>query len=109
MESKAIGKYFRIAPAKARKVVDLIRRKPVEEALAILKLSPKKAARMVYKVLHSAVANALQQNKAEAKNLMVEQVFVDEGPTMKRFSARAMGRATRIRKRSSTISIHLKN
>jgi large subunit ribosomal protein L22 len=105
MQAKAIARQVRVAPRKARLVVDLIRGKHVGEAFAILRNTPKTASPIVEKVLKSAVANAEHNYELEADNLVVEQVFVDEGATMKRFRPRAMGRASRINKRTSHITI----
>lgn len=101
----ATAKYVRVSPRKARQVVDLIRGKSVSEAKAILQLTPRGAAPLVGKVLASAVANAENNNDMVADDLVVVRAYVDEGPTLKRFKPRAMGRATRIRKRTSHITI----
>lgn len=105
MEAKAIARTVRIAPRKARLVVDLIRGKSVDEALAILRYTPRAASPIVEKVLKSAVANAEHNYNIDTANLVVDKVFVDEGPTMKRFKARARGRATQINKRTSHITV----
>ncbi|MGQ9860025.1 MAG: 50S ribosomal protein L22 [Thermodesulfobacteriota bacterium] len=107
MEATAVGRYLRISPQKTRLVVDLIRGKKVEEALATLALCPKKPARLVAKVVHSAVANAVQAYKVDVDELFVKVITVDEGPMMKRWRPRAMGRATRIRKRMSHVTVVL--
>jgi large subunit ribosomal protein L22 len=107
MESKAIGKYIRISPTKARLVAELIRGKPVDEALTLLKFVPKKGARVVSKVLRSALANAEQNSSIDVDTLYVKKIFVDGGPTLKRWRPRAMGRANRILKRSSHITVIL--
>lgn len=107
MEVKAQGNYLRISPYKARQVVDLVRGKNLEEAQALLRFSPKKAARFVLKVLNSAAANAENNYHLKKDSLYVVKAFVNEGPTLKRFRARAMGRAARIRKRTSHIVIVL--
>jgi large subunit ribosomal protein L22 len=107
MQAKAVARTVRIAPRKARLVVDLIRGKQVGEAVAILKLTPKAASPIVEKVLKSAVANAEHNYEMDVNNLVVTQAFVDEGPTMKRFRPRAMGRASQINKRTSHITIVL--
>jgi large subunit ribosomal protein L22 len=101
----ATAKYVRISPRKARQVVDLISGKSVKDAKAILKLTPRGAAPVVGKVLASAVANAENNNDLVADDLYVARAFVDEGPTLKRFRPRAMGRASRIRKRTSHITV----
>jgi large subunit ribosomal protein L22 len=101
----ATAKYVRIAPRKAGEMADLIRGKKVSEAKAILALHSRVAAKVVGKVLASAVANAENNHDLDADNLFVVQAYVDGGPTIKRFKPRAMGRATRIRKRTSHITV----
>jgi large subunit ribosomal protein L22 len=101
----ATAKYVRLSPRKARQVVDLIRGKSVGDAKAILMLTPRGAAPIVQKVLASAVANAENNNDMAAEDLYVANAYVNEGPTLKRFKPRAMGRATRIRKRTSHITV----
>lgn len=88
-------------------VTELIKGKPVEEALTILRFVPKKAARLVDKTLRSALANAEQNPNIDVDTLYIKRIFVDGGPTMKRWRARAMGRATKILKRSSHITVIL--
>jgi large subunit ribosomal protein L22 len=105
MEAKATAKYVRISPRKARIVADIIKGKPVEDALNILKYTPKKAARIINKVLNSALANAEQNYSLDVDNLYVKQVRVDGGPSWKRIQPRAMGRAYRILKRTSHITV----
>lgn len=105
MQAKAVAKTVRIAPRKARLVVDLIRGKQVGEAVAILKHTPKAASPIVEKLLKSAVANAEHNYDMDINNLLVSEVYVDEGPTMKRFRPRAQGRASQINKRTSHITI----
>ncbi|KAB7666144.1 MULTISPECIES: 50S ribosomal protein L22 [Bacillaceae] len=105
MQAKAVANTVRIAPRKARLVVDLIRGKQVGEAVAILKLTPKAASPIVEKVLKSAIANAEHNYEMDINNLVVEQAYVNEGPTLKRFRPRAMGRASQINKRTSHITI----
>ena len=104
---RAQAKYVRCAPRKARLVVDHIRGKSVEDARAILTTTPRAAARDVLKLLDSAIANAENNHELVADELRVSKVFVDEGPTLKRFQPRAQGRATRIRKRTSHMTILL--
>ena len=104
---RAHAKYVRCAPRKARLVIDHIRGKPVEQARAILLYTPRAASRDVLKLLDSAVANAENNHELVADELVVGQAYVDEGPTLKRFRARALGRATRIRKRTSHMTITL--
>ena len=106
MEVKAKLRFTRIAPRKARLVADLIRGKRSEDALSILAFTPKAAARIIIKLLRSAIANA-DQKKIDVDRLYVKTIMVDQGPTMKRFMPRAMGRATTIRKRTSHITIVL--
>ena len=107
VETKASAKYIRISPRKARLVVDLIRGRDVADAQQILDYSPKAAARVVGKILNSAIANAEHNNKLDPDELYVCRAYVDEGPTLKRFRPRAMGRATRINKRTSHITLVL--
>jgi large subunit ribosomal protein L22 len=104
MEAKAIAKYVRISPRKMRRSVDLIRGQHVEDARRILTFSPYKANRTLIKVLNSAVANA-EQRQAIPENLVVARVFVDDGPTIGRWRPRAYGRATKIRKRTSHVTV----
>ena len=106
MEVKAKLRFGRIAPRKARLVADLIRGKGSEESLNILAFTNKAAARVLTKLLKSAVANATQK-KVDVDRLYVKKITVDQGPTMKRFTPRALGRATTIRKRTSHITIVL--
>ncbi|MFZ4454396.1 50S ribosomal protein L22 [Salibacterium aidingense] len=105
MQAKAVAKQIRIAPRKARLVVDLIRGKDIGEAVGILKNTPKAASPVVEKVLNSAVANAEHNYEMEPEDLYISEIFVDEGITLKRFRPRAMGRATRINKRTSHITV----
>ena len=105
MEAKARARYVRITPRKARRVIDLVRGRHVEEARRILRFSPLGAAKTVGKLLDSAVANAEQHPGVIPENLLVKSAFVDEGPTLKRFRPRAYGRATRVRKRTSHITL----
>ena len=104
MEAKATAKYIRISPRKMRRSVDLIRGRHVDDARRILTLSPLGPNRTLVKVLNSAVANAEQQ-QAIPENLVVSRAWVDEGPTLRRFRPRAYGRATRIRKRTSHVTV----
>ncbi len=105
MSAKAVARYVRITPRKARLVIDLIRGKSVDEAIGILKFTPRSASPIIEKVLMSAVANAEQNHKMDRSNLVVTKAFVDEGPTLKRFIPRAQGRASRINKRTSHITV----
>ena len=104
---KAILKNTRISARKARLVVDMVRGKPVSVALDTLKLANKKAAPLVSKLIESAMANATSTSTVDVDRLIVSEVFVDEGATLKRFLPRAQGRATPIRKRSSHITVKL--
>jgi len=106
METKAQAKYIRIAPRKVQVIIPAIKGKKVEEAISILQFMPRKGARILQKVLHSAVANA-EQNKVDIDTLVVKTVLVDGGPTLKRFMPRAMGRAYPILKRTSHITVLL--
>ena len=105
METRAIAKYVRLSPQKARLVARKITGLPVEDAMNILRFTPKKAAQMIGKVLHSAIANAEQLPGVDVDSLVVKQVVIDEGPTMKRIMPRAMGRANRILKRTAHITV----
>ena len=104
-EAKAILSHVRVAPRKARLVVDMVRGRNAAEALALLKFTPRSAARVVEQLLASAVANAGQKDLGEPEGLKVSRAFVDGGPVLKRFQPRAMGRASPIRKRTSHITI----
>ncbi|WP_431810846.1 50S ribosomal protein L22 [Lysinibacillus capsici] len=104
-QAKAIARTVRIAPRKVRLVVDLIRGKQVGEAVAILRHTPKAASPVVEKVLKSAVANAEHNYDLDINSLVISEVFVDEGPTLKRFRPRAQGRASAINKRTSHITL----
>ena len=106
---QARAKYVRTAPRKARLVVDHIRGKSAEEARAILTHTPRAAAEDVLKLLNSAIANAEANHELLPDELKVQAVFVDEGPTIKRYRPRAQGRATRIRKRTSHMTVVLTN
>lgn len=101
----ATAKYVRVSPRKAGDVASMIRGKKVAEAKAILALSPRAAAKLVGKVLDSAVANAENNNNMDADDLYVVTAYANPGPTIKRFRPRAMGRASRIRKRTSHITV----
>lgn len=105
MEAKAVARYIRIAPRKMRTVIDIIRGKSVDEALAILKFTPKIGAEVIEKLLRSAVANAEHNNDMNVDDLVISEAFVDQGPTLKRIHPRSRGQAFRILKRSSHITI----
>jgi ribosomal protein L22 len=107
VDVRAQAKYVRTAPRKARLVIDHIRGKSVADARAILTHTPRAASRDVLKLLDSAIANAENNHELVADELKIARAFVDEGPTLKRFRPRAQGRATRIRKRTSHMTIHL--
>lgn len=107
METKAVVKYIRITPRKARRVVDLIRGKSVADAIAILKFLPHHASIAVKKLLYSAMANAEQKEVKDVENMVISKAFVDQGPTLKRFMPKAMGRANIIKKRTSHITLFL--
>jgi len=101
----ASARFVRITPLKARRVVDLVRGMPVDEALSLLQFAPQAASETVYKVLESAIANAETTEGLDRGDLVVSKAQVDEGPTMKRWRPRAQGRATRINKRTSHITL----
>ena len=105
MEAKAVAKYIRISPRKAAQVADLVRGKSVGEAYAILKFTPNKGAAIIKQVLKSAVANAEHNYNMDVDKLYVSTIFVDQGPSLKRFKPRAMGRADGIMKRTSHITV----
>ena len=106
--AKAMARTVRVSPRKTRLVLDLIRGKNVADAIAILKFTPNKAARIVEKTLNSAIANAENNHNMDVNNLYVAECFVGEGPTLKRVRPRAQGRAFRVFKRTSNITIVLK-
>jgi large subunit ribosomal protein L22 len=101
----ASARYVRITPMKARRVVDMVRGLPVDEALTLLQFAPQAASETVYKVLESAIANAENTEGLKRADLVLSVAMVDEGPTMKRWRPRAQGRATRINKRTSHITL----
>jgi len=105
MEVAAKLKHARISPQKCRLVADQVRGKPVEQALQILNFSPKKAAAIIKKVLESAIANAEHNEGADIDELKVSTIFVDEGPTMRRWKPRAKGRVNHIIKRTSHVTV----
>jgi large subunit ribosomal protein L22 len=108
MESKAILRYAKITPRKAKRVVDLIKGKKAGDALISLRFMPYRGARFIEKILKSAMANAEQKNaNVDAEALVVSGAYVDQGPTMKRMEPRAMGRANVIKKRSCHITVIL--
>ncbi|TDC56407.1 50S ribosomal protein L22 [Actinomadura sp. KC345] len=105
MEARAQARFVRVTPMKARRVVDLIRGLPAAEARAVLRFAPQAASEPVGKVLASAIANAEHNFKLDSDTLVVSRAWVDEGPTLKRFRPRAQGRAYRINKRTSHITV----
>jgi large subunit ribosomal protein L22 len=107
METTAKARFVRIAPRKVRLVMDMVRGKPVEEALQTLSLVRKAASPVIAKVIRSAMANAENNHGIGTDGLIIKKACVDEGPTMKRFMPRAMGRATMIKKRTSHITVVL--
>ena len=107
MHTQAVLKFARLSPQKGRLVADLIRGKKVDEALNILKFSNQRAAGVVKKVLESAIANAENNNGADVDELKVSEIFVDGGPVMKRIRPRAKGRADRISKPTSHVTVRV--
>jgi len=107
MEARATAKYIRISPRKARLVADLVRGKSVSEALSILEYTAKAASIYVFKLLHSAVANAGSRPGVDVDTLYVKKIYVDPGPTLKRFRPGPQGRAFRILKRTCHITVIL--
>lgn len=107
MEARAGVKQIRISPQKARLIADLIRGKDVDVAINQLRFMPKKGARIIRKVLESAVANASQNDAIDIDTLYIKEIYVDGGPMLKRIRPRAMGRASRILKRTSHINVVL--
>lgn len=108
VEAKAVARYIRVSPFKARQVVDLIRGKNTREAMAILRYANKKAAPLVAKVLKSALANAEHNFDMDADELYVAEIYVDEGPSYKRLKPRAYGRADMMKRRTSHITVVVK-
>jgi large subunit ribosomal protein L22 len=104
---RAVARYVRIAPRKARLVADEVRGKSYPEATSILRFTNKKGAKIVGDVINSAAANAEHNDGVDPEELFLREIRVDEGPTIKRYRARAMGRATMIRKRTSHITVEL--
>lgn len=107
MEASAKLKFIRLSPQKTRLVADIVRGKPVQEALNILKFSPQRPADVIAKLVRSAVANAEQKGVSDVDRLFVKVLFVDQGPVLKRFMPRAQGKATKIRKPTSHITVIL--
>ena len=109
MEARAQARFVRVTPMKARRVVDLIRGLPAADAQAVLRFAPQDASEPVGKVLDSAIANATNNHNLDPDTLVVSEAYVDEGPTLRRFRPRAQGRAYRIRKRTSHITVVLES
>lgn len=107
MEARAVGKYIRISPQKARLVADVVRGMNVDKAITTLKFMPKKGAAIIRRVIESAVANATQDDRVDVDNLFVKKIDIDGGPSLKRIMPRAQGRANRIIKRTSHITVVL--
>jgi large subunit ribosomal protein L22 len=107
MEVKAVSKYVRISPQKVRKLADAIKGKPVESGLDMLKFMPQKSAAIVEKIVRSAASNADNNHGIDVDSLIIQNVIVDQGPTLKRFRARARGRGARILKKTSHITVVL--
>jgi large subunit ribosomal protein L22 len=107
MEVRAVAKYVRISPQKVRQLIDAVKGKPVEDGLNLLKFMPQKAASIVEKTIRSAVANADQLSNIDVDSLVIQNITANQGPTLKRFRARARGRGTRILKRTSHITVVL--
>ena len=108
MAVKSIGRYVKVSPRKARLVIDMIRGRYVQEALDILRDSPRAVAETIEKIVRVGVSNAENnEDITDVDTLYIKEAYVDQGPTMKRFQPRAMGRATRIRKRTSHITVIL--
>jgi large subunit ribosomal protein L22 len=105
MQARAVAKYVRISPRKVRQVVNLIRGKKISDAFAILQFTPNGSTSDVAKVLKSAVANAGHNYDMNVDDLIITEICVDQGPTLKRIKPRAMGRADKIRKRTSHITV----
>lgn len=107
MVSRSVLRYYRISPDKVRLVLPLIRGKNVEEAFSVLHLARKKSAPVLANLLKSAVANASEKGYSEPEELYIKEIYADEGPVLKRFKARAMGRAFQRKRRTSHITIML--
>jgi large subunit ribosomal protein L22 len=108
MEAKAVARFIRMSPRKVRQVVDLVRGKPVEEAINLLHFTPKRSSQPVEKLVRSAVANAMNMEaaaKLQPEDFFIKEIKVDDGPTMRRYNPGPMGRAGIIRKRFCHISI----
>ena len=107
MEARAIAKYLRVSPRKVRLSADLIRGKRVEDAINLLSHTPKAGAKLISKVVQSALANARQDKSIDVDTLFVKTIYVNQGPTLKRFRPKPMGRAGKIRKRTCHVTVVL--
>jgi large subunit ribosomal protein L22 len=107
METRAVAKFVGVSPQKVRLIMDEVRGKKVEDALNMLTFTPNSGAAILKKLINSAVANAEQNSGIDVDRLFITKIFADEGPMLKRFQPRAMGRATRILKRSSHLTVVL--
>jgi large subunit ribosomal protein L22 len=107
MEARAVAKFVRISPRKARLIMDEVRGKKVDEALHALSFAPQKGARILKKLIDSAVANAEQNSGMDVDSLYVKRIYADQGPVLKRWRPRALGRASRIRKPTSHLTVVL--
>jgi large subunit ribosomal protein L22 len=107
MEVKAVARFVRLSPRKARMIMDQIRGKQVEEAINLLSFAPQKSAFIIKKLVNSAVSNAEQNTEMDVDKLYIKRIYADQGPSLKRFRARALGRASRIRKRTSHLTVVL--
>jgi len=107
MEIRAAAKFVRISPRKVRLIMDQIRGKRVGDALNLISFAPQRGARIVKKLINSAVANAAQNSGVDVDSLYILRIYADAGPTLKRWRPRALGRATRIRKRTSHLTVVL--
>lgn len=107
LEVKAVHRFARSSAQKTRLVADQVRGMPVDRAISLLKYSPRKAAGLVYKVLNSAIANAENNQSLDVDRLFISRIMVDEGPSLKRIRPRAKGRADRIVKRTSHITVYV--
>lgn len=105
MEARAVARNVRVSPMKARRVVDMVRGMKAEDAVTMLQFAPQGASEPVGKLVSSAVANAVNNHSMLADDLVISEAYVDEGPTMKRIRPRAQGRAYRVRKRTSHITV----
>ncbi|MFO7987693.1 MAG: 50S ribosomal protein L22 [Desulfatiglandaceae bacterium] len=107
METRAVAKFIRISPQKVRLVMNQVRGKRVEEAVNLLMFAPQRGAGIVRKLIDSAVANAEENAGLDVDTLYIKRIYADQGPTLKRWRARALGRATRINKRTSHLTVVL--